>query len=149
MSKFIPIAVVFALLLKVAVTPSTADESFEPLSGVTVYDAVVDSAPTGATSRLQMKIENLSSEDITLIGVRSSIAASGALVVVGGPEPDAETSLVLLIRQEETLDLQSSHIRLELRGLKSPLTKGDSAPFELVFRRGVALGMAHVHSRRN
>lgn len=149
MSKFIPIAVVFALLLKVAVNPSAADEAFEPLSSVTVYDAVVDSAPTGATSRLQMKIENLSSEDVTLIGVRSPMAESGALVVVGGPEPDAGTSLVLLIRQEETLDLQSSHIRLELRGLKSPLTEGDSAPFELVFRHGFALGTAHVHSLRN
>jgi len=79
-----------------------------------------------------------------LIGIRSKKAESGALMIqpVGGPAQAADQYLV---KSEETLDLATSHIWMELRGMHTPLTAGEAVEFDLIFRNGVSTGVAHVH----
>ncbi len=125
--------------------PTSADESFEPISGVSVLNATATPADVGETTRLQFRLENFSSSDMTLIGVKSEKAGSGAIIVSDGEGGRSETPQ-LLIKEEETLDFETSHIWLELRNLKEPATTGGVMPFELVFRSGALPGRAHVHS---
>jgi len=121
-----------------------ADESFEPISGVTILSATTTPAAVGETSRLQFRLENFSSADLTLIGVRSELAESGAIMIADG-DGGSTVAAQLLVKEEETLDFQTSHIWLELRDLKALLEDGDTMPFELIFRNGVLPGRAHVH----
>lgn len=133
-----------AAAMLAATPPLAADESFEPIDGVEVIDATATPTTKGGSSRLEFRLENLSSADVTLIGVTSPLAASGAMMIktVDGAAGQADQ---YVIPMEETLDFGTSHIWLELRSLKSALAAGATAPFELRFRRGNARGSAHVH----
>ena len=125
--------------------PAAADETFEPISGVAILDATATTSLVDGTARLRFGLENFSSSDVTLIGVRSENAGSGTVILTDGSGGQS-VALQLLVRQEESLDLSSSHIRIELRGLNKPLSEGDVMPFELLFRQGSATGFAHVHA---
>ncbi len=127
------------------INTSAADETFEPISGVTVLGATTTPAAVGDTSRLQFRLENFSSADLTLVGVTSKMAGGGAIMIADGVGGRA-VAAQLLINQDETLDFETSHIWLELRDLKAPLKDGDTMPFELVFRSGALPGRAHVHA---
>jgi copper(I)-binding protein len=73
------------------------------------------------------------------------MAGAGAIMItdgVGGQSVAAQ----LLIKEDETLDFETSHIWLELRDLKEPLKDGDMMPFDLIFRSGVLPGRAHAHA---
>ncbi len=143
-SKFLTaIAAIFAI--GALSLPTFADESFEPISGVDVLNATATLAAVGETSRLRFRLENFSSADMTLIGVRSEKAVSGAIIVSDGEGGRSEAPQ-LLIKEEETLDFETSHIWLELRELKTTLKNGQSLPFELIFRTGALPGRAHVHA---
>ena len=144
-SKFLTaIAAIFAI--GALSLPTFADESFEPVSGVTVLNATATPAAVGETSQLRFSLENFSSSDLTLTRVRSKMAGSGAIFVSDG-KGGGSVAPQLLIKQEETLDFETSHIWLELRNLKEAATTGGVMPFELVFRTGVLPGRAHVHGR--
>ena len=109
--------------------------------GVTVLGATATPAAVGDTSRLQFRLENFSSADLTLVGVTSKMAGVGAIMItdgVGGRSVAAQ----LLIKEDETLDFETSHIWLELRDLREPLKGGDTMPFELIFRSGALPGRA-------
>ena len=93
--------------------PTLADESFEPISGVTVLSATATPAAVGESTRLQFRLENFSSSDMTLIGVKSEKAGAGAIVVSDGQGGRSDAPQ-LLIKEEETLDFETSHIWLEL-----------------------------------
>lgn len=138
-------SLIAALAFFVLVEPSSADETFEPMSGVTVLGATASPADVAETSRLQFRLENFSSADLTLVGVTSKMAGAGAITItdgVGGQSVAAQ----LLIKEDETLDFETSHIWLELRDLKEPLKDGDMMPFDLIFRSGVLPGRAHAHA---
>jgi hypothetical protein len=138
---------VLPLAIGLAMAPALAahaDESFEPVSGVTIDGASVGAADAGGAARLLMRIDNASGRKITLLGLRAEIADSGALTVApdGAARQDAR-SFVLL--DQETLDLGSSHIGAELRGLRHPIHPGELIEFELIFAVGAVAGAAHVH----
>lgn len=77
--------------------------------------------------------------------IRSPDAAEGALVVSGGDGAQPAAAGLLLLDQE-TLDLGTSHLGAELRGLRRALRDGDIIEFEAVFRTGAAPARAHVHA---
>jgi copper(I)-binding protein len=141
--RLAPLAVAIGLALAPTLR-AAADESFEPLSGVTIEDASITVARVGETARLSMRIDNASGRKITLLGVRAEIADSGALIVAppGAAQQDAQ-SFVLL--DQETLDLGSSHIGAELRGLRRPIHPGETVEFELIFAVGAVKAIAHAH----
>lgn len=144
--KGIHLAALVAILALVAMGPPvSADETFEPISGVTVMNATATPGAVGETTRLQFRLDNFSSSDLTLIGVKSVKAGSGAIIVSNG-EGGGSAAQQLLIKQEETLDFETSHIWLELRDLKEALEDGALLPFLLVFRSGALPGFAHVHA---
>ena len=121
----------------------TADETGEPISGLIIEDAVVSVAPKGGTATLGFRIENLSSGSVSLIGVRSMRA--GKVVMRVGTGDVTEELTALAIHQDETLDLRSSHIRIELRNLVRPIKTGEMVRSELVFNTGTAIAEAHAH----
>lgn len=122
-----------------------ADGSAEPISGLEITDAVVTPARKGGTAIVGFRIDNLSSRSVTLVGVRSEIAGSAA-IVVGSAERVGEEATAILIDQNETLDLRSSHLRIELLELAVAIEPGDMVPFELVFADGMARAEAHAHA---
>lgn len=133
---------VFGLALLMAPI-AMADATGEPISGLVIEDAVVSVAPKGGTAVLEFRIENLSSRHVTLLDIRSKLA--GKVVMRVGKGAGAEESTALAIRQDETLDLRSSHIRVELRDLVRSIASGETVRFELVFATGTAIAEAHAH----
>lgn len=122
-----------------------ADISAEPISGLQVDDAVVTLAKQGETALIGFRIENFSSRSFTLVGVRSAIAGSAVIVIdQGGGATGIATAV--LIAQNETLDLRSSHLWIELRDVTEAIEPGDLVPFELIFATGTARAEAHAHS---
>lgn len=136
-----------ALAIALAATPSRpqADETSEVLNGVTIEDARAAPAESGGATRLRFRIENASGRTVALDAIRSPDAEEGVLVVVG--DNDAQPAAAgLLLLDQETLDLGTSHLVAELRGLGRPLRDGDFIEFEAVFRAGTAPARAHVHA---
>ena len=121
-----------------------ADESSEPLPGVYVEDAVAIPASAGDMSIIGFRLDNFSSGNVLLLGVTSEVAET-ALVLMRGGGTGPQIAKTVLIMQDEILDLRTSHIWTELRGLKSEITEGDLVHFELIFDRGRVAAQAHAH----
>lgn len=137
----------YAALLLVGVfmsLPTLADTSSEPFWAVTVEDAEASAAGIGETARIRMKIDNFSGRTVTLSGVSSDRASAGALVLYF-PGEGARDVAQLSILHDEVLDLSTSHIRAELRGLVSPLAPGEIMEFEIILD-GVEIPVTvHIH----
>lgn len=125
---------------------SRADESSEPITGLYIEDAVATPADAGETAIIGFRIDNFSHRNVSLIGVSSQNADLVMIILRGGGVgPDVATAVAVM--QEETLDLRTSHMWVELRGLKSEIREGDFVPFDLVFARGRVSVRAHAHAR--
>lgn len=137
----------FVLVAVLAAAPGAAraDETAEPISGLLIEDAVVTPAPVGRTAMLGFRIDNFSGRSVTLIGARSPRAGSGVLMI-GSHGGKAEVATAVSIRQDESLDLRSSHIWIELRDIRQAIEPGDMVPFELIFATGTVAVQAHAHA---
>jgi copper(I)-binding protein len=122
-----------------------ADESSEPFSGVYVEDAVATPAAAGEVSFVGFRIDNFSGRNLQLMGVNSD-AAETTLVLVRRGGTGGRIANTVLVMQDETLDLRTSHMWVELRGLKSEVREGDLVPLELIFARGRVPAQAHAHA---
>ena len=93
---------------------------------------------------MRLRIDNASGRKIALLGLRAEIAEGGALTVSapGAPTRDAQ---VFVLLDQEMLELGSSHIGAELRGLRRPIRAGEIIPFELIFAVGAVAATAHAH----
>lgn len=123
---------------------ASADQTKEILDGVAVEDAVATAAPSGGVSEVRFRLDNASGRTLRLRGVKSKLAGSAALVM-RMPETGPTDVESLTVLDQETLDLRSSHIWIELRDLTLPLDANDVVGFELVFDKGVVHAVAHVH----
>jgi len=124
---------------------SRADESSEPITGLYIEDAVATPADAGETAIIGFRIDNFSGRNVSLMGVSSQTADSASVVMRGGRVGTHVTTAVSVM-QDETLDLRTSHMWVELRGLKTKIREGDLVPFELVFARGRVSAQAHAHA---
>jgi copper(I)-binding protein len=124
--------------------PANADVTSEPISGVTVEDAVASPASKGGKSIVRFRIINSSVDNISLQGLRSSAANSAALVLRDSHNLQRDVKM-LSIQREEELDLSTSHISGELRDLRTDLIEGDYVDIELVFQSGAIAVEAHIH----
>lgn len=122
-----------------------ADESSEPNPGIYIEDAVATPAAAGETSIIGFRIDNFSGRSVNLMGVSSENATS-ALILIRGHGARTHIASGVSVMQEETLDLRTSHMWVELRGLKSAVMEGDLVPFELIFARGQVSAQAHAHA---
>lgn len=138
------IGAVIALVLQVPSPWSEADTTTHVLDGVVVEDARATPTRAGERMILRFSVENTSGRTIVLEGVRSEAAeASSLFIVENGFYRRQAGELVLL--DQETLDLGTSHIGAALTGLCKDYRIGDVIDFELVFRSGTVAASAHVH----
>ena len=138
------LALVTAIAISLPGAPALADETIEALSGVLIEAVTATPALAGGTTLVRLKIDNASGEDLTLTGVRSRMARTGALVMRQSITGEIDIPM-LTILENEVLDLRSSHIWAELRGLAGPLGEGDLLEFDLLFIKARVSVTADVH----
>ncbi len=101
-------------------------------------------APTGGISRIRLVIDNFTGQAVTLTGITSKQAETGALVLVF-PGRGAQDVRQLTIEHDNELDFGTSHVRAELRGLKTTFKAGDLVEFTLLLNGRAVPAAAHVH----
>ncbi len=137
------------LLLSIAVLVAqtafaAADETSEVSTGIVVEDAVLEPARKGENARLRFKVSNYTTRRVGLRAIRAPISHSASITMNLNAEGFEPVEQVYILR-EETLDLQSSHIRVELRDLREEARPGMKVEFELVFSDGATSAIADVH----
>ena len=127
--------------------PTLADEETETYDSIIVENAFVEVKGTTAPLRLKFDISNLSSSVLTLEGVRTDRFEKANLYMrlpgKGVVEVDS-----LTILKEETLELGSSHIVVELRTPNRAFKPGEKIEFELLFSDRIVRAIADIHSSK-
>ena len=126
------------------VLSANADESSEPISGLLVDEAIVTPASIGSTAVGRFRLENVSGRTLVLTGAKARWAKAARIVIRGG-SGRVDGISALAIKENETLNLQSSHLWVEFIDIVRPLQDGETIDFELVFAAGVVTVSAHVH----
>ena len=88
-------------------------------------------APAGGTTQLYMTIRNDGSRSVHFFGLKTPIAAASRIMFASPGKVGTLASIT--IEAECTLGLGSSHMWIELSGLKQALRIGDSFPATLEF----------------
>lgn len=128
----------------VGMPAAIADDVRNDNNFVSVEAAHVSAAKAGGTAQLQFKITNHSNEPVNLRSVRSKLAQLSR-VTIFDPYQGRQVIDDLSVRRDETLNLDSSHIRVDLINLAKDMEPGSTMEFELVFRRFSTTAEAHVH----
>ena len=124
--------------------PASADAIPDQYSGVTITDATAQAAPSGGNSVLRFRLVNEGTEPLTLLGVTSEqITESRILGQTSHGTPESLGSINIPV--EETLDLQSFHLKIELSGMKRSYVSGQVVTLNLAMVRGEFPINAHVH----
>ncbi len=123
---------------------ATADIISEERDGVYVEDAFITASKKGGTATLKFKITNFGLRSISLQGIKSKMSETGK-IVINVPESGPEPIKNLLILEEETLNLASSHLKGEFYNLTDDLVAGTDMEFTLVFTDFTTTAIAHVH----
>lgn len=119
-----------ALATLVAPLPAAAhtDAGF----AIDVDHALLEPAKTGNTAILKLRIHNNMTQAIRLHAVQTPVAeGSRMMIAAGGGRALPLDSLSML--PDESLDFATSHMWIELFGLKRPLTAGMHVPLRLLF----------------
>ena len=107
-----------------------------------VWAAIVDSLPASADAIPDLVNEG--TEPLTLLGVTSEqITESRILGQTSHGTPESLGSINIPV--EETLDLQSFHLKIELSGMKRSYVSGQVVTLNLAMVRGEFPINAHVH----
>jgi copper(I)-binding protein len=135
---------IFLLVSAASGGRALSDELTETVGGILVEDAVITPVKAGGTAHLQFKVTNFGSNSVNLRAVRSNVARVGRMTML---QPDSKPEIVssFLILSEETLNLSTSHVRVELRDVKQAIEKGSSVEFDLIFRKFKMSASAHAH----
>lgn len=126
------IAIIPGLL---ATAPYIATAHDTMLGPLVIEGLSASAAPSGASSRLSMRIANAGYDDLHLLDVSSPVARSTTLTFHGGPGESARLDSIRLSAQELT-DIGSNHLWIHLVGLRKALLAGDEVPFKLHFANG-------------
>jgi copper(I)-binding protein len=128
----------------VSVPAAIADDIRNDNNFVSIEAAHVSATKAGGTAQLQFKITNQGNEPVNLRSVRSHLAQNSR-VTIFDPYQGRQVINDLSVLRDETLDLSSSHIRVELINLSKDIEPGSTIEFELIFRRFSTTAEAHVH----
>ena len=146
MSLFLPklFSVLFGVLVLVSVSVAgIAHESAEHIDGLIVEDATISTAKRGGTVSLRFQITNDSGMLVTLRSIASPVSSDIRIVVVDPSYGHQRTNNLSILR-DETLNLASSHIHVELRNTSRTIEPDTLVPFELIFRRSSMHAEAHA-----
>lgn len=133
-----------SFIVLIAVSNVKADSTPDTYNEVTITDVTVSSAPSGGKSELRFRLTNESAENLTLIGVTSQHISDAAILAQTSHGTPVKLSSFPILT-EETLDLYSSHLKIELSGLKERFVSGTIVPLTLNLLRGGIPIFAHVH----
>lgn len=136
------------LMMILVTTQSYADEISESYDGILVEDAYVQTDFREPIAVLKLKISNFSSSDTTLLGVKTKNFSNARLLMNGSDQEVVEVDS-LTILQEETLNLDTSHIWVELSGLRQAIKIGEKIEFDLLFSTGEVSASADIHSSKS
>ncbi|WP_193174005.1 copper chaperone PCu(A)C [Nisaea nitritireducens] len=123
---------------------ANADISKDVFDAISIEQLSVEPATQGASARVKFAIENESGQPLTLTGVSSGTASSGALRLrfpITGMSPVPE----LAILDRERLDLGTSHVEAVLLDVREPISHGDTVHLTLHFRSFSIPVVAHAH----
>ena len=123
---------------------ANADISKDVFDAIYLEQLAVEPATQGASARVKFAIENESGQPLTLTGVSSDTASSGALRLrfpVDGMRPVPE----LAILDRERLDLGTSHVEAVLLDVREQIVHGDTVHLTLHFRGFTIPVVAHAH----
>ena len=122
-----------AVALACAAAPVAAHE--EMAGRLFIEHPWVTPAKAGATAWLYMRIVNEGRSGVHLLGVVTPAAERSGIMFRSGPG-SVSTLASVLIEPEGSLGLHTSHMWIELSGLKRDLRSGDSFPATLEFSDG-------------
>ncbi len=133
----------FALLVSVY-TAALGDAPELPYGRVSITDVNATHAELSGTSKLRFSVENGLGAVFHLLEITTPVADTA--VIVGRIGPDGTAVLdSAAVPQYGTLDLNTSHLWVELKGLTKALVAGDEFPVELNFGSFRIEALAHVH----
>ncbi len=135
---------IVAIAMAYLITRSQAHESTVFADNIVVENAAVQIAETGERHQLHFDIINLSADNIILHKVRTN-AAKAAELKMNLPGQGYTLVSSIPILREETLDLDTTHIKVELIGAAHELYPGTEIEFKLVFQNFVKTAFADVH----
>ena len=125
----IAVAALAAALLSGSPAPSVADDS-DQIGRLRFVHPWTGQAAAGETTRLHMKIVNDGSDDLHVVKVTSPIATRVRLVLVEARGQPVQLPSFTLFAHE-SMDLDLSHIRVSLEGLRRDLRVGEQFPVTL------------------
>ena len=145
LGRQIIVRIVFGLAI--AVAPALAAPADQPPDhhGRIIFDKVwATAAEVGDRSKLRFRLVNQSYDPVYLLGVDSPVATH-ARIVARISDRDTTTIESVAVRADSELDLNTSHMWIELGPLARPIKPGESIPIELIFVRSRVRVYAHVH----
>ena len=142
--SFLYVLILSLILFTSISTPSNSDETSEYLDGILVEKASLTPIPKTDRAQLHFIVTNYGRINVTL---KKIISPAATKVEIFFLTPKRKKQLVrdLTILVEETLDLNSSHIVVELSGLNKTLIPGDKIEFSLIFNEFQTLAIADIH----
>ena len=139
---------ILALLVITAASLQTshviADEVTDDTNLIIIDTAHATAVEAGGDTQIEFRVTNIGRRPLNLQAVQSDFA-TGSRIVVSDPFDGPFEVDDLSLLHDETLDLASSHIRVELLNLTQSIETGSTVEFELVFRQFITAGRAHVH----
>lgn len=99
---------------------------------VDVDHALLDPAKAGNTAIVRLRIHNNLTQAIRLLAVQTPVAEGSRMMIAAG-HGRALPLDSLSVLPDESLDFATSHMWIELFGLKRPLTAGIHVPLRLLF----------------
>lgn len=123
-----------------------AADTFEDIgSTMSIEAGTIAQAFAGQTARVAFQLTNHGRSGLQLKAVESAAAAGSRIVGRVGP---GETSLfeTVGVSPDGMLDLTTSHLWIELTGLRGALEVGDTVPVRLRFATGSVKVSLHVHA---
>lgn len=115
-----------------------------PYGRVTIADVNATQALQSGTSKLRFSVENGLGRVFHLLEITTPVADTAMIVGRIGSDETAVLDSAA-VPQHGRLDLNTSHVWVELKGLKKALVAGDEFPVQLNFGSFRIEALAHVH----
>ena len=131
---------VLSLILLGLLKISAASAHMREAGDLIINHPWAEPARAGEATRLRLQVLNETRNDYHILSVTSPIAAGTRIFVSVAPN-DYRQVHTLSVLPEETLRLNTSHILIELIGLKRDLKKGDRFKATLHFVNGAQLAI--------
>lgn len=121
-----------------------ADAPELPYGRITISEVNATHTAQSGTSKLRFTVANDRQDVFHLLAITTPVARTAVLVGRVGPEKIITLDSAS-VPSDGVLDLNTSHLWVELSGLKRALVAGDTFPVELNFGAFRVSALAHVH----